>query len=484
VRRSLAWRLATRYLIALSALLFASAGFQYFALRHFLLTAASARLAAAVRQPLADYASELAGGVAPSAAAESLVRAIADPQTLAWVIGDGGGVLAEAAGPAHPRPPGTASSQQPLLAPVPSPPPRPRPGHPQIVGGDLVLTAPLAQGPGSGAATLVVATRLQDVFAVLGSEVRLLVWGGVAALAVGGASGLLGVRQALRPLRAIAATADRITAGDLQVRAGQADAPEEVAHLARAFDAMVDRLAAAIADERATHQQMRRFLDDASHQLRTPLTALSGTLEVLQGDAGADPEAVRDGLRSAHRQARRLNNLVSGLLALARAERPEGLILQLVDVGEVLVAIRPAAERLAADHRLCWVAPAEPLPVLANADLLGGAVLSVLDNAVRYTGFGTEIRVEARRDGGVAEVSVADRGPGIAPEHLPHVFDRFYRCPPGADGPSPAGTGLGLAIVRSVMERHRGTALIESARGEGTTVRLRLPLRPAPPRLP
>jgi len=472
VRRTLAWQLAARYLFVLAALLIGSAAFQYLALRHFLIAAASDRLMAAARQPAADYAAEVAAGMAPAAAAEGLVRSVADPRTMAWVVGPHGSVWAEAAGPTHPAPPSLPEAPQPS----PGPPPRPRPGRPHIVGGDLELAVPLGEPRAPGGPTLIIATRLQDVFAVLGSEVRLLLVGGIGALVVGGASGALAVRQGLRPLRAITATADRITAGDLQVRAGQAEAPDEVAHLARAFDAMVDRLAAAINDERATHQQMRRFLDDASHELRTPLTALSGTLEVLQGEAGGDPETVRQGLRAAYGQARRLGGLVAGLLALARAERPDGLPLRPTDVGALLASIQPTADRLAADHRLQWVAPTNELPVLANAEVLGGAVLNVLDNAVRYSPFGADIRVEARRAGDTAEVIVADHGQGIPAECLPYVFDRFYRCPPGAAAAAPPGTGLGLAIVRSVMEQHHGTAAIESTVGRGTTMRLRLPL--------
>lgn len=513
MRRTLAWQLAARYLLVLAALLGGSAAFQYVALQHFLLVAATDRLRTAARQPVHDYAAGLAEGTAPDAAAQTLVDSVSDRRTMAWVIGPDGSVWAEA-GAAQALPPTLPSAQQPLAAgqtpsgthPLPpsqplsgpvstsqpqpprqSQPPKPpsSPGRPPggpgqarpyVVGGQLVFPMPLPPVQGGGAPTLILATNLRDVLAVLGSEIRLLVLGGAAALVLGGASAVLAVRRALRPLTAISAAAERIAGGDLQVRAGRPGVPEEVAHLARAFDAMVDRLTAVLAEERATHQQMRRLLDDASHELRTPLTALSGTLEVLQGDAGDDPAVLREGLRIAYRQSRRMGSLVAGLLALARAERPEGLPLHPTDLGEVLLSIRPAAERAAADHRLQWTVPVGDLPVLGNPDALGGAVLNVLDNAVRYSPIGTEISVQARRAGDLAEVTVTDHGPGIPPECLPLVFDRFYRCPPAPGAPSQTGTGLGLAIVRSVMEQHRGTASIESAPGQGTTVRLALPL--------
>ncbi len=473
MRGTLAWQLTSRYLLVLAALLIASAGFQYVALRHFLLTAADDRLTAVARQPVAVYQAAVRSGVPVSTAAEDLVRSVAGPQTAAWVVGPGGSVWAAAAGPGHPKPPGLPKGRPHL----PGPPPPAGPGRALVSGGELVATVRLGPGrPGrQGPAVLVLGTRVRDVLAVLGSEVRLLLLGGIGALTLGGASGAWAVRRSLRPLREMTLVADRIAGGDLTARAGQAHAPDEVSRLAGAFDGMVDRLAAAIDEERATHQQMRQFLDDASHELRTPLTALSGTLEVLQGDAGRDLQAVREGLRSAYRQSRRLAGLVSGLLALARAERPEGLPLEPTDLQTVLTSVRPTAERLAADHHLQWEAPVAALPVLANADLLGGALLNVLDNAVRYSPLGAKIQLHAARRGDAAELTVADQGIGIPAQSLPHVFDRFYRCPP-ADSRSAPGTGLGLAIVRSVMERHHGTATIESAPGQGTTVRLRLPL--------
>lgn len=477
MRRTLAWQLSARQLFILALLLIGSAGFQFVALRHFLLSAAAARISAVVRQPMADYQAEVAVGTAPATAAQALVRAVADPSTLAWVIGPNGSVWAQATGPTPLSPPRGSH------APLPPQPPYPQPPYPQppgatISGEDLALRVPLPTPGTPQHATLIVATPIQDVLGVLGSEIRLLLVGGIAALVIGGLSGAWAVRQALGPLRAIRTTADQIAAGSLDVRAGQADAPEEVAHLSRAFDAMVDRLAAAIEDERSTHQQMRRFLDDASHELRTPLTALTGTLEILQGQAGNDPEALRQGLRAGYRQARRLSTLVAGLLSLARAERPDGLPLVRTDIRDVLQNIRPTVERLTADHRLEWSKPAVPLPVLADTTILGSAVLNVVENAVRYSPMGTPIRIAARSDLTVAEVAISDQGPGIPAECLPHVFDRFYRCRPAGSSPTEAtqGTGLGLAIVRSVMLQHHGEATIDSIVHAGTTVRLRLPL--------
>lgn len=322
------------------------------------------------------------------------------------------------------------------------------------------------------------ATPVRRVLAVLGSELRLLILGGLAVLAIGGASGALAVRAALSPLRRITAVADRIAAGDMSPRSAAAGDPRDVAHLAIAFDSMVDRLTTAVIEERATHQQMRRFLDDASHELRTPTAALAGMLEVLQGEAGQNPKALRSGMRAAYRQARRLGALVSSLLALARADRPAGLPLEATDLGVILEAVRPAAERLAADHRIDWRPPSTPCPLLANAEALGSAVLDLIDNAVRYSPSGTTVRLVAVPADDAVHLSITDHGPGIAGEHLPHLFERFYRCPPAPGVTAPTGTGLGLAFVRSVVERHHGTVAMESRLGDGTTVRIALPLCP------
>lgn len=506
MRTTLAWRLAARYLFVLAAVLAASAAFQYFALRHFLVAAAADQLTATARQAGVEYSAELAAGTPAAGAARDVVDTVVDPRTRAWVVAPGGAVVA-AAGPAIPPPPGATPRPLPDPGPPPRLPARTLRLGPQrycITGGALVVISPLSGGaggamvmppaaPGAGSGggpapadpTLLLAVPLAEVLTVLTSEVRLLIAGGVAALLVGGGGAALSVRRALRPLHMLTSTADRIAGGDIDLRAAHTPLPalpDEVGRLTRAFDAMVDRLSASIEEERATHREMRRFLDDASHEMRTPLAALSGTLEVLQGEAGQDPAALRDGLRTAYRQARRLAALVSGLLALARAERPGGLAPQPVDLRAVLAAVRPAALRLAADHRLTWTVPDAPLPVLADGEALGGAVLNVLDNAVRYSPVGSDIAVDARSEGDAAEVAVTDHGRGIPEQYLARVFDRFFRVPPG-DGAEavPSGTGLGLAIVRSVLERHGGAATVESRPGAGTIVRLRLPLCPAAP---
>ena len=482
--RTLAGQLILRYVVVLGLLLAASAAFQYVELRHFLLQAGTLRLQADALQPLATYRDAVRAGTSPTSAAATLARRAAGPQTHAWVVSPNGRVVARAAGPGNPAPPILPTRAGPTprghdhhggaaLAPEPrgfGPPGRGMPPGGILIDHQLVAIIPL--GPLHG--SLVLATAAANVLGVLRRELRLLLLGGLVVAAAGAASAAVAVRQAFGPLRDIERVAGRIAAGDLEQRAGGRRAPAEVATLARAFDAMVDRLTAAIGEERSMRQQMRRFLDDASHELRTPLAALSGTLEVLQGDAGEDADAVHAGLRAAYRQARRMASLVSGLLTLARADRPEDLPLQETDLGVVLAGVRPLAERVAADHDLRWNVPTRPLPVRASPDALGAAVLNVLDNAARYSPPGTTIRLGIEVQDHQAIIGVADGGPGIAPEHLPRLFERFYRAVPAG---GPPGTGLGLAITRSVLRRHGGDATVESAPGLGTTVRLRLPLQ-------
>ncbi len=481
--RTLAGQLILRYVVVLGLLLAASAAFQYVELRHFLLRAGELRLQADALQPLAMYRDAMRAGTSPLSAAATLARRAAGPQTHAWVVDPHGRVVASASGPGHPAPPmlptqteptphGPAGRRGTAQAPGPrglGPPTHGPPPGGVLIDQQLVVIVPL--GPNRG--SLVLATAAANLLGVLRRELRLLLLGGIAVAAAGAASAAVAVRQAFGPLRDIERVAGRIAAGDLEQRAGGRRAPAEVATLARAFDAMVDRLTAAIGEERSMRQQMRRFLDDASHELRTPLAALTGTLEVLQGDAGEDAGAVRAGLRAAYRQARRMASLVSGLLTLARADRPEDLPLQETDLGVVLAGVRPLAERVAADHDLRWVIPTRPLPVRANPDALGGAVLNVLDNAARYSPPGTTIQLGIEVHEHQAIIGIADRGPGIAPEHLPRLFERFYRAVPAG---GPPGTGLGLAITRSILRHHGGDATVESAPGIGTTVRLRLPL--------
>lgn len=291
--------------------------------------------------------------------------------------------------------------------------------------------------------------------------------GGVTLLlAAGGAWVVAG--RVLRPVRQVAATAAGITDTDLSGRIPvPADARDELADLARSVNAMLDRVERGVAAQ-------RRFLDDAGHELRTPITIVRGHLEVLDP---ADPADVRETVALVDDELGRMNRMVSDLLLLARAEQPEFVRLQPVDVAaltaEVFGKVRRLGER---DWQLAGVARAD---LLLDPQRLTQAVVALADNAVRYTGPGDRVAVGSRLAGGELHVWVDDTGPGIAEADRARVFERFARG--GAGARRTDGAGLGLSVVQAIAAAHGGRVELHSRPGQGATFTLVLPARPAPP---
>lgn len=220
------------------------------------------------------------------------------------------------------------------------------------------------------------------------------------------------------------------------------------------------------------------FVANASHELRTPLAALTGFIETLRGPARNDPKAQDRFLAIMQDQAGRMSRLIDDLLSLSRLEmRPFARLTQDVDlvalVRETAAGIAPVAEE--AKVVIAIRAPANPVVVPGIRDELRQAIENLIENACKYgrAGGRVDIAVETDEATGDALVSVKDLGPGIAPEHLPRLTERFYRAEPS--GQPVKGTGLGLAIVKHIVSRHRGQLSIHSAPGAGATFTIRLP---------
>ncbi|WP_233491452.1 cell wall metabolism sensor histidine kinase WalK [Blastococcus sp. TBT05-19] len=288
-----------------------------------------------------------------------------------------------------------------------------------------------------------------------------------ALLAAGGAWVVAG--RVLAPVRAVATTAQGITETDLSGRIPVEGRPaDELTDLARAVNAMLDRVENGVAAQ-------RRFLDDAGHELRTPITIVRGHLEVLDP---ADPGDVRQTVALVDDELERMNRMVSELLLLARAEQPEFVRVQPADVAaltrEVFGNVRRLGER---DWQLGGVARAD---LLLDPQRLAQAVVALADNAVQHTRPGDRITLGSRLSGDRLLVWVDDAGPGIAPADQDRIFERFARGSSGARRSD--GAGLGLSIVQAIAAGHGGSVELHSRPGEGATFTLVLPARPAPPR--
>jgi two-component system sensor histidine kinase MprB len=307
---------------------------------------------------------------------------------------------------------------------------------------------------------LVVARSLSDVDGSLKRLRIVLLLVGLGGVGLAAGLGLLVARGAIAPVRRLTGEAEHIAeTQDLSRRmpAGKDPAhPDEIDRLGAAFNTMLAAL------ERSREAQ-RQLVADASHELRTPLTSIRTNIELL-GRARQLPEAERgEVVAAASAQLEQLTQLVGDLVDMARDGNQAADEVEDVRLDEL---VRESAARL--NNGVLWQIETEPSLVRGSRSKLARAVANLLDNAAKYSPSGGTVEVTVR--GG--EVVVRDHGPGIAPEDLPHVFDRFYRAPAARGTP---GSGLGLAIVRQVAEAHQGTVVAEAAEGGGARLRLRLP---------
>jgi len=278
--------------------------------------------------------------------------------------------------------------------------------------------------------------------------------------------------RALRPIDTMIRTASTITRSrDLSSRIVAPPRRDELGRLAGTFNEMLVSLEAAF-------QAERRFVSDASHELRAPLTAIQGNLELLRRYRNM-PEAEREeALAEVTREANRLTCLVADLLSLARADAGVSLQHRLLDLDAVVLEAYREARHLSEGQTLT-LAPFEPGQVIGDEDRLKQLVLILLDNALKYTPCTGHVTLGLERLEASSKITVRDTGVGIAPEDLPHVFERFYRADP-ARSRDPEGTGLGLSIARWIVEQHDGEIKLESQPGQGTLAAVSFPLPSKP----
>ena len=267
-------------------------------------------------------------------------------------------------------------------------------------------------------------------------------------------------RQLVSPLRQLTVAAEAMAGGDLSQRV-HVRARDEAGELGHAFNQMA-------ADLESAQTQRRQMTADIAHELRNPLSVIRGNLEaLLDGVYPADVEH----LTSIHEETMLLQRLVEDLRLLSLADAGQlQLVRTDVDVAVLLNGIADSAWAVAEDKGISWRVdvPPEPLVVDGDADRLRQVIGNLVGNALRYTPEGGEITLRGQREGGQVRMQVSDTGPGIAPEDLPHVFDRFHRGDTARDRAS-GGSGLGLAIARALVQAHGAEIDVESASGRGTT---------------
>jgi two-component system, OmpR family, sensor kinase len=332
----------------------------------------------------------------------------------------------------------------------------------------------------SGALLLLYARPLSDLDHTV-ARVRVFLWLGVLGVTILALlAGLATAGRAMRPIAELSDAAREIErTRDPSLRLPHPEAEDEVAELARTLEGMLAALDDARGDTLAMLSRQREFVADASHELRTPLTSVLANLEILTEELdGEQAETAEAALRS----TRRMRRLVGDLLLLARADAKREQPFRATDLGEVLLEAAGELGPMADQHQLSI--NAEPALVTGARDDLHRLALNLLENALRHTPPGTQVRASTAIDGRQAVLVVEDDGPGIPPEIEHRVFERFVRS--GREGAR--GSGLGLAIVRAVAESHGGTVVLgRPEHGTGTRFVIRIPrgaLAPAPAELP
>ena len=327
--------------------------------------------------------------------------------------------------------------------------------------------------------SLVVGTSLSQVATTIDQVEAIVTFGSIAVVLLIGLGVFVVLRRGLRPIEAMARQADRISGGALTDRVTPQNPRSEVGRLSAALNGMLARIEADVHEREASQQQMRRFFADASHELRTPLASLRANAELYQQGALGSTDEVDEVMDRIALETRRMGRLVDDMLRLARLGQHPGQSQEPVDLTAVVTG---CADRVrAADPARTWQAQiADGLATVGDEELLRRAIDNLLMNVLVHTPGETVGTISASELDDRITIEVSDDGPGVLPDKLPHIFERFYRAGTLSGRP---GAGLGLAIAAEIASAHGGTAQAAAASPHGLRITLTLPVcQPPGPR--
>ncbi|WP_306215760.1 sensor histidine kinase [Actinoplanes sp. RD1] len=339
------------------------------------------------------------------------------------------------------------------------------------------LTVALQTGDKIRAEAVVVAVPTDDDRGTVRLLTAVNLIGAAVALVLMGVLASVLTRVGLRPLTRMARTADAIAAGERELRLPASPAGPETAALAAAVNNAFDAQNRAFDARRRAEDRLRSFVADASHELRTPLATVHGWVDLYVQGGLRDPDQLDHAMERVAAEVGRMRLLVDELALLARLDAARPLDRAPVDVVALAAEVVDDA-RVVSSDRVITLEGAGPAVVDGDGPRIQQVLRNLVGNAVQHTTPGTPVTVVVGHDGTATTITVRDQGDGIAPEHLPHVFERFYRADPSRSRDGGGSSGLGLAIVEAIVTAHGGTATVSSVPGEGTTVRVTFP----PPR--
>jgi two-component system OmpR family sensor kinase len=322
-------------------------------------------------------------------------------------------------------------------------------------------------------ALLVYAAPLRDIATATASLIRTLLIAGGGVLLLGAAATWWTVRRSIRPVDDMVDTAESIAAGDLTRRVPDPDTTTELGRLGGALNEMLTHIEDAVGGERASRERLRQFVADASHELRTPITAISGYVELRHRGVLASPDEEEKAWSRIASESKRMGNLVEELLTLARLGQSHPLALAEVDLMDV--ARDAAADHAAIDTlRPVEVHGPDHAILTGDPERLHQVVSALLANVRVHTPEGTRVWADVAGSDERAVLTVTDDGPGIPPGSLAKVFDRFYRVDPSRSRRS-GGSGLGLAIVAAIVDAHGGSVAASNVPEGGARIIVDLP---------
>ena len=325
--------------------------------------------------------------------------------------------------------------------------------------------------------TLVILQSLHQQQEMLEEVTATFAWVIPIAIVLASAGGYFLARKSLAPVVAMSTQAGRIGAANLHERLAVQNDRDELGHLAQSFNGLLDRLS-------QSFERQRRFMADASHELRTPVAILRGEAEVALSQQARSLEEYRESLGVLHQEAERLTHIVEDLFTLTRADAGQ-YPLQPRDfyLDELIAECVHSARTLALAKKICLnLEEASESPIHADESLLRRMILNLLDNAIKYTPEGGSVSVTCRRAGKEYALSITDTGGGIPADLQPRIFERFFRADKARsrsenDG---GGAGLGLSISRWIAEAHHGRLELTHSNSAGSTFTAYLPAEPLP----
>jgi two-component system OmpR family sensor kinase len=343
----------------------------------------------------------------------------------------------------------------------------------QTEGEQLLVLQPIqTRGNSVGVIQVSVSTKplkdilIKQLFVFLSLSLLALMGGMLAFIPV--------LRKTLVPLSRMVDTVEQIDVGSLAERIPAEQGQVEIDRLAVSFNGMLERLESSFKAEKEAKEQMRRFVADASHELRTPLTSIHGFLEVLLRGAMNQPDKLHRSLKSMYAESERMKKLVQDLLLLAKLDRSPNVQLCEGELDGIIKDMAPQL-RMLAEKRIVGLRLTSNLRCRFDEDKMKQVILNLFHNAVQHTDpENGEIQLTLDRVADGVELTVSDNGSGITKEHLPKLFDRFYRSDSSRTRKY-GGAGLGLSITKSIVELHGGRMRVESLDGEGAVFYVWLP---------